>query len=432
MIQGEAFRQSVDGFVKLHRLIAAGQGESPEADAIRDSLDAPWYKMTKEEQETLGLLSEDLYSISDRDPNRKTRPSNPQSEDRLADVSKAMKNEDWDLALSTLRRWKDYLPEAVLAGIRGAAYWQLGYSQVAMFFFEAASQIDPADPRHFASYLSLLELTDINAAIVLARSVLKAEEHNSPLIVMRSAGIVFSSLGHHSKDEAVRECKRLVALLKRTRDRMSNETIGDLAFWQRTREQTTFLLCACLINSEDKVQALELLDTGLSDSPNNMLLLMLRGMVNYDRDPNVVHDFERLLVDNPGMIWPYFFLAHHYLHSRNFEQCIKTCDVGIRLAETGRLRSRFLEWKGIAQSELNLPFTDVHQSFSEALRCDPANESALENISRLQESNSVDTSAKVSWLFLNKSDITRIALAEAMPGQLREQRWLEMHHPIVA
>jgi Spy/CpxP family protein refolding chaperone len=46
---------------RLHALIAAGQGDSDEADALRDEMDAPWYAMTEEARERMGELSARLY-----------------------------------------------------------------------------------------------------------------------------------------------------------------------------------------------------------------------------------------------------------------------------------------------------------------------------------------------------------------------------------
>lgn len=49
--------------LRLHEMIARGEDESEEADAIRDRMDIAWYMMTREERERVGLLSEDLYTF---------------------------------------------------------------------------------------------------------------------------------------------------------------------------------------------------------------------------------------------------------------------------------------------------------------------------------------------------------------------------------
>jgi hypothetical protein len=54
--------------LRLHELIAAGKGDTANADAVRDEMDAPWRSLGSAEQELAGGLSEDLYAISDHGP----------------------------------------------------------------------------------------------------------------------------------------------------------------------------------------------------------------------------------------------------------------------------------------------------------------------------------------------------------------------------
>src|SRR5438034_643962 len=58
----------VDRLVRLHRLIAAGQGDSDAAEAVRDEMDLPWRKMSEREIALARDLSIDLYTISDPPP----------------------------------------------------------------------------------------------------------------------------------------------------------------------------------------------------------------------------------------------------------------------------------------------------------------------------------------------------------------------------
>src|SRR5262245_18001598 len=50
---------------ELHHLIRDGQGDSDEADKIRDSMDWPERKLTREEHDRLKGLSADLYMLQD-------------------------------------------------------------------------------------------------------------------------------------------------------------------------------------------------------------------------------------------------------------------------------------------------------------------------------------------------------------------------------
>jgi hypothetical protein len=57
----ENFLKSLYGCIELHKLIVAGKGDHPEADDLRDILDAPWYAMTENERNAIRQISAALY-----------------------------------------------------------------------------------------------------------------------------------------------------------------------------------------------------------------------------------------------------------------------------------------------------------------------------------------------------------------------------------
>ena len=61
---------TVRGTHALHRLIAEGKDDSPEADAIRDASDAPWEALSETERDRARWVAEDLYSIYEEPPAR--------------------------------------------------------------------------------------------------------------------------------------------------------------------------------------------------------------------------------------------------------------------------------------------------------------------------------------------------------------------------
>lgn len=61
--QEESFLKNIQGTIKLHKLDRDGLLDSPEADEIRDDLDAHWYNLTKKQQDTIGEISERLYQL---------------------------------------------------------------------------------------------------------------------------------------------------------------------------------------------------------------------------------------------------------------------------------------------------------------------------------------------------------------------------------
>lgn len=57
-----AYREYVALLRRLHATFRGDEDESPEADAIRELMDGPWYRMTRWEKELAGRLSEQLYA----------------------------------------------------------------------------------------------------------------------------------------------------------------------------------------------------------------------------------------------------------------------------------------------------------------------------------------------------------------------------------
>ena len=115
-----SYLQYVRALRDLHALTMAGRDDSPEADAIRDGMDQPWYDLSEIEQRRIKGLSEDLYSISD--PPQEPLPSNPQVQGKLIEATEAWQAGRWDQALELLRRWSRYIDPALFR-LRGSL-WQ--------------------------------------------------------------------------------------------------------------------------------------------------------------------------------------------------------------------------------------------------------------------------------------------------------------------
>jgi hypothetical protein len=89
--------------LRLHDLIAKEQGDGPEADGIRDQIDAPWYALTAAEQERLGALSEDLAALAENTA-RSVKMSAEERRQWGQEFGAAFEAGDWDRALVLLRR----------------------------------------------------------------------------------------------------------------------------------------------------------------------------------------------------------------------------------------------------------------------------------------------------------------------------------------
>ena len=137
------YQMVLGGLLRMHQLTLDGQYESPEADALRDSMSEPWEGLSNAERERVTGLSQDLYEISDGDSSRVAEPMNVQAQWKLNQAYEARERGEWDRALEVLRRWGKYVPPALLAYLRGTIWRAMGNPQVAAVFFEYAVEIQP-------------------------------------------------------------------------------------------------------------------------------------------------------------------------------------------------------------------------------------------------------------------------------------------------
>lgn len=149
--KSDAFAESVRLLRDLHFLTIAGKDESPEADAIRDAMEMPWWRLSALEQERVSGLSGDLYTLGEVD--RSTTPTSSGGHQLL---DSAVQAGDWDRALAILRENEDQITSSQAAALRGIAWDRLGHPEVAVLFFEEATRLEPNDLGMCIAYHRLL------------------------------------------------------------------------------------------------------------------------------------------------------------------------------------------------------------------------------------------------------------------------------------
>jgi len=126
----------------LHELIREGQGESAEADALRDQMDALWHGFSEQQQHRFSGLSEDLYSIAEGSCSSvEMSPS-----DRKAwalELHQAQNQRDWDKVLQLLRRPPIEVPERTIRFFQSQCWEMLGDPETALVFMHAAASAEP-------------------------------------------------------------------------------------------------------------------------------------------------------------------------------------------------------------------------------------------------------------------------------------------------
>jgi hypothetical protein len=127
----------------VHALIAQGKGDTEEAEAIADEMDAPWYAMTKPEQERMGGLSCDLYALAEGGAKQvdMTPQVRNQWEQAAAVADAAFEAGDVDAALAFLRRPSPKgLPRYKIPFLQARCWERLGDADTAQVFMKEAER----------------------------------------------------------------------------------------------------------------------------------------------------------------------------------------------------------------------------------------------------------------------------------------------------
>lgn len=138
-----SYLRSIRGLHRLHALALEGRDETPEADAVRDGLERPWYLLSDVEKARITGLSEDLDSLGE--PPRGARPMDPEAQRGLIEADEARQAGEWDRALEMLRRWGESLSPAALSRLRGRIWREAGDQETAAIFLRHAEELARID-----------------------------------------------------------------------------------------------------------------------------------------------------------------------------------------------------------------------------------------------------------------------------------------------
>lgn len=149
-------------------VFARGEGDTEAADAIRDEMDAPWYEMSKPEQQLADLVAADLNRLEDAQAPRSAMPQTQRQIQELIDV------EDWIGVLKTLHEHDDKIPAAVTAFFTwnrlAGTVTACGITGV---HDQSASLLDPRQPEFTECLIAkLLRCDQIDEAARIAENAL--------------------------------------------------------------------------------------------------------------------------------------------------------------------------------------------------------------------------------------------------------------------
>jgi len=376
---GPSYLATVRGAHALHRLIAEGKDDSPEADAIRDASDGPWEALSETERDRARWVAEDLYSIYEEPPALQQMTREAQS--GLIGAYEAKNKGEWDKALALLREWRAYVDPALASYLRGLIWYDAGDRATAALFFQHAYKLDPNNFNYAAMFLSSLSSAEPDAALIEAEKILHDHRKVSPVIYVRAAEIKLMSARLLSDAEANRIFAQLEPVLKDAMYFAEHEP--------KKIDTTTVVMALGLLAFGYEFQgrwqdAVDHYTTALQLDPDNDGLLVARGMILYGSYNQAIKDLERAVQLDCPLIWPYAMLAHHALNTHLYEECIRLCEQALMKKGSAAVKSEILEWEAIAQAALEYSPGSIEHAFEQATRTDAANDRAKRNLKKVK------------------------------------------------
>lgn len=391
---------------ELHAAIREGKDELVEGENIRDRMDEPASHLSSDEIAGVHGISSDFYSVSDPLPTV-ILPRTAEVNNDLAEALKARALKDFNRALEVLRRRAEYLEPAALAYLRGRTWMEAGEPAIATLFLERASELQPGNPNYPAIALNALRSADPQRARQRAEDILQNSETEPPRVVLIACQIRFFEARELLPDNAKAALSSLVSTIRSAMARMVIS--GEAQTLPGLFHQAFALLGLCFERQGDAAEALRCYDQGLTLDPGDSLLLMVRGMLRYGENSlAAVSDFDHAIQHGSSLVWPYYFLSHHFLLSMQFRECLSMSTEGLQREATDSVRADLYEWIAISNASLGVPRQVVEESFQLALGLAPANTRIRENYELYERS----LSPSMNWQKPTPGEVSRLRLEE--------------------
>jgi tetratricopeptide (TPR) repeat protein len=251
-----------------------------------------------------------------------------------------------------------------------------------VLFYEHASRLQPDNGNYLAIFLQALDIVDPAAARQRGEEILHEPDRFPPAAVVRAADVEFKAARALPEADATQLFRRLIPVM---RSALARIEAGDESGVDRSSYAMAVGLLGFSHEFLGETQlAVDYYSRGLAAQPQNDGLLVARGILLYGSSPRAVTDLELAVRQGSPVIWPYFFLAHHYLVNGDFQRCRMLSERALEMPGSAAVRSELAEWLAISESELAFPVEIVRASFENSLRLDPSNERARRNLAAFE------------------------------------------------
>ena len=375
-------------------------------------------QMTTIERDRTGCLSQDLYTVSD--PPKTPEPITPDAQSTFGEVYEAQERGEWDLALVKLQKLDKVVPAPLVAYLRGRIWEGLENKQVAAVFFGHASRLNPENQGFQAALLNVLKWTDMKRAMELADAILAESNKFDPYLVVRAVEVFYDyATGATERDAvAVSIYRRIIGVLNPLLER----TVRDANPEPATVNMIVLLLATCYRWIGEIPESYHFYSLAISLEPWNAAVLVARGIIVYGTNSSAISDFEQAIKLGSQIVWPYYFMAHFFLTQGRFEECQRMCEQALGKPAPERIQSELFEFSGISIASLGYPIHVVQRIFENAIRIDPSNQRAKQNLQRLLAAIHAKATQNIQWERPSDSSVRSFGLQQTQVVSHRGRR----------
>jgi tetratricopeptide (TPR) repeat protein len=363
----------------LHDLIAHGLGDSPEAEALADQMDEPWYAMTEQEQRRMRGLSADLYALREGGPKRVDMSPEQFAawEINVTRMGDQLHLGDVDSALEFFRKpIPSSLPAHFIPVLQARCWERAGDLETALVFLKQAERTsaDVALP-----VVTLLQRIGKFAEAQGYADKIIARPESGPLDLYVAASAHLLRVLQLSDEEADPVIRQMVPVLERAQATVTALRRGGTGL-SEVDAAVAVALGHCYERIGNVDAALQVYSAALERSPHSADLLVSRGLAQYGKSAGAaLQDFHAAIAAGARSIWPGYVLSRQALAAGADGEALRLALQSADRAGPAEVRAEVYQTIAIAQARLGQPMQEVLRNFATAAALDPTNESIRHN-----------------------------------------------------
>jgi tetratricopeptide (TPR) repeat protein len=288
--------------IDLHELIATDQGDSDEADALRDRMDSPWQRLSAKQRSLVDGLSADLYSLG----STRAAPAAPLDSATDHEMARAAAEDRWELVLDIVRRNEGRIPVRNVAYLRGVSWAHLGEPVAAIKFLKEAARLQSLAPDEEVWLLTCMIAAEQWAeAVPRARDI--ARTTADPVSLLQAAEVLFAAATYRGADV---ESLLSEAMIVAERGLAAAGSASDDDLLKAMRAGALLHMALTYDHRGDRRTAIQACRQALALDPERRTALELFGFLSYDaypanqREP-FRHRIQReVATSREGNVWP--------------------------------------------------------------------------------------------------------------------------------